>query len=80
MDGTGNDHFSKVSQAHKDKGCMFSLICGRNIQKINKHKYMTISTYICIYNTFVMLGLLRELRRGKENDRVWIIQKYIASV
>jgi hypothetical protein len=26
---------SKVSQVQKDKGCMFSLTCGRKIQKIN---------------------------------------------
>jgi hypothetical protein len=24
---------SEVSQAQKDKGCMFSLICGRQIQR-----------------------------------------------
>jgi hypothetical protein len=26
---------SEVSQDQEDKGCMFSLICGRQIQKIN---------------------------------------------
>jgi hypothetical protein len=28
---------SKVSQVQKDKGHMFSLICARQIQKINTH-------------------------------------------
>jgi hypothetical protein len=26
---------NEISQAQKDNGCMFSLICGRQIQKIN---------------------------------------------
>jgi hypothetical protein len=35
MDGTGDHHFTKVSKVQKDKGHMFSLICGRQIQEIN---------------------------------------------
>jgi hypothetical protein len=28
---------SEISQVQKDKGCMFSLICGRSIQKIKMY-------------------------------------------
>jgi hypothetical protein len=31
---------SEVSQAQKHKGCMFSLICERWIQKINMYDHM----------------------------------------
>jgi hypothetical protein len=30
---------SDVSQAQKEKGCIFSLVHGRKIQKINKNKH-----------------------------------------
>jgi hypothetical protein len=39
---------SKVNQVQKDKGCMFSLICGGYIQKINIHKYKHDHMYIFI--------------------------------
>jgi hypothetical protein len=36
---------SEVSQAKKDKGCMFSVICGRQIQKINTYTKASMIIY-----------------------------------
>jgi hypothetical protein len=47
---------SEVSQIQKDKGCMFSLIYGRQIQKINiytKNKHDHIQKYM--QNMFVIV-------------------------
>jgi hypothetical protein len=39
---------SEINQVQKDKGCRSSLICGRQIQKINVTKANTIIyTFIC---------------------------------
>jgi hypothetical protein len=38
---------SEVSQSQKDKGCMFSLVCGRQIQKINIYTKASTIIYKC---------------------------------
>jgi hypothetical protein len=61
---------SEVSQAQKNKGHLLSLICGRQIQKINIYTKigMIIPKLICI--TFAMFSREHgERRKGKENDR-----------
>jgi hypothetical protein len=40
---------SKVIQVQKGKGCLLSLICGRQTQKINVHTNINMTTYICMY-------------------------------
>jgi hypothetical protein len=39
--------FSEVSQAQKDKGCMFSLTHGKQIQKINIYTKTSIYKLMC---------------------------------
>jgi hypothetical protein len=71
----------KGSQAQKDTGHLFSLICGREIQKTNVYTKtnMIIYTYICvcvyiyIQNMFPIVGLYEVTRgrgREKQNDRM----------
>jgi hypothetical protein len=64
---------SEISQVQKDKNCMFPLICGRQIQKINVYtKQMRSYTHLyvehtCNSGTTLALG---GGGKGKENDRV----------
>jgi hypothetical protein len=46
---------SKVSQAQKDKGYMFSLICGRKATKINEYKNTNMISYIHTHNLSVYI-------------------------
>jgi hypothetical protein len=72
---------NKVSQAQKNKGCMFSLIGGKNLCKINVHRntYMILYThtkthsYICEgggEDDCISLRGLWEGWREKENERI----------
>jgi hypothetical protein len=60
---------SEGSQIQKEKGHMFSLICGRQIQT-----QVQALSYTCIYD----MGLLEETREGgeKENDTVNDLEIY----
>jgi hypothetical protein len=63
---------SEVSQVQKDKVCMFSLICGRQIQKINVHKNSNMTIYTYRENMFEIVDCLSGLGgggRGKEKKR-----------
>jgi hypothetical protein len=42
---------SEISQVQKDKYCMFSLICGREIQKINVYLKINVIIYKHIFRT-----------------------------
>jgi hypothetical protein len=54
---------SEISQVQKDKGHVFSLICGRQIQKINQ-------TDLHMFAMAELFEVTRgEGRKGKENDR-----------
>jgi hypothetical protein len=53
---------SEVSQVQKDKDCIFSLICGRQIQKINKHDNIQILM-------FVIVELLNGTQGNRERKR-----------
>jgi hypothetical protein len=54
---------SEVSQAQKDKDCLFSLICGSYIYKINKCTHIHIYDLIYIYRyTYINIYIWR----GKE--------------
>jgi hypothetical protein len=61
---------SEVSQVQKDKGHAFSLLCGRQIQKINM--YTKTSMIICKhkYSMFVIIELHYGIwgGKGKGND------------
>jgi hypothetical protein len=64
---------SKVSKVQKDKSHMFSLICGRQIQKMNvytntSNTHTHTHTHIYIYTYMLaIVGLFEETNR-KEND------------
>jgi hypothetical protein len=66
---------SEVSQVQKDKGLMFSVICGRYIQKINVYMKQTWS-YIYLYkNSRTILWNLGE-ERGEKRIIVNNFEKY----
>jgi hypothetical protein len=60
----------EVSQAEKDKGCMFSLICGRQIQRVNIYTktnmiiFKLIAERVC--NTATVLWNLGKEERKRE--------------
>jgi hypothetical protein len=61
---------SEVSQIQKAKGCMFSLICERQIQYKYKHNHIS---YKYIQSIFLKVGLLEETKGGGkegQNDRM----------
>jgi hypothetical protein len=67
MSGTENIMLSEKSQVQKDKGHMFSLICGKQIQ-IQAFSYL----HIYVQNMFFRSGTMRRDKGGgKEvkNDR-----------
>jgi hypothetical protein len=68
---------SEVSQAQKDKGHVFSLICGRQTQKINIYTKTSMTIYKNSYVEHVCNSgtTLRNSGggKGKENDRTSVI-------
>jgi hypothetical protein len=60
---------SKVSQVQKDKGHMFSLICRKQIQKINIYPNTNMIIYMYIENIFAIVGLFEGTRGRKERKR-----------
>jgi hypothetical protein len=59
---------SKASQIQTDKSHMFSLICGRQIQKINvntNYKHVYICIYVHIYDMFIIVGQFEGTRERR---------------
>jgi hypothetical protein len=63
---------SKVSQVQKENGYPFSLICGRQSQRMNVYTNTNMIIHTYVWNTFAIVGLYEGARRrgrGKENER-----------
>jgi hypothetical protein len=74
---------SEVNQVQKDKGCMFSHMCkiDPKDKHIHKNKHDHVQTYVeHVCNRRTALWNLEEIEKGKENERVSKILKYITSM
>jgi hypothetical protein len=67
LTGMENIMLSELNQVQKDKSCMFSLICGRQLQ-IYTHTHICVC--VSIYMTFPKVGLLEETKEGGKKEKI----------